>query len=103
MSQKKNIHAVARRLEGKRSKELMSSSSLSGMSQLSNSSEETLEAFVHKSQKSDRLEKWVIRDKICSENVEILYRDNVWLPDISEFYRLNYKWFRFRFNPYIDL
>ena len=35
------------KLEGKRSKELMSSSSLSGMSQLSNSSEEALEPFVH--------------------------------------------------------
>ncbi|XP_020281640.1 tubulin polyglutamylase TTLL5 isoform X3 [Pseudomyrmex gracilis] len=53
MSQRKNM----RRLEGKRSKELMSSSSLSGMSQLSNSSEETLEAFVHKPHKSDNLEK----------------------------------------------
>lgn len=44
-------------MERKRSKELMSSSSLSGMSQLSNGSEETLEAFVYKAHRSDNLEK----------------------------------------------
>ncbi|XP_011138899.1 tubulin polyglutamylase TTLL5 isoform X3 [Harpegnathos saltator] len=55
MSQRKNANATGK-LKGKRSKELMSSSSLSGMSQLSNSSEETLEAFVHKPHKSDNLE-----------------------------------------------
>ncbi|XP_014489452.1 PREDICTED: tubulin polyglutamylase TTLL5 isoform X3 [Dinoponera quadriceps] len=55
MSQRKNTNAAGK-LKGKRSKELMSSSSLSGMSQLSNSSEETLEAFVHKPHKSDNLE-----------------------------------------------
>ncbi|XP_046819364.1 tubulin polyglutamylase TTLL5 [Vespa crabro] len=42
-----------RKLEGKRPKESMSSSSLSGMSQLSNSSEETLEPFVHKPHNSN--------------------------------------------------
>ncbi|XP_077279774.1 tubulin tyrosine ligase-like 5 isoform X6 [Temnothorax americanus] len=53
MSQRKYTNAIER-LEGKRSKELMSSTSLSGMSQLSNSSEEALEALtVHKSHKSD--------------------------------------------------
>lgn len=44
---------VTGRLKGKRSKELMSSSSLSGMSQLSNSSEEALEALVHKSDNTE--------------------------------------------------
>ncbi|KOC61972.1 hypothetical protein WH47_05861 [Habropoda laboriosa] len=44
------------KLEGKRPKELMSSSSLSGMSQLSNSSEETLEPLVHKPHKSETSE-----------------------------------------------
>ncbi|XP_063992040.1 tubulin polyglutamylase TTLL5 isoform X2 [Diachasmimorpha longicaudata] len=44
----------SRRLDGKRPKELMSSSSLSGMSQLSNSSEEALEPFVtHKPENSE--------------------------------------------------
>lgn len=46
-----------RRLEGKRPKELMSSSSLSGMSQLSNSSEEGLEPFVHKPNKAEKTER----------------------------------------------
>ncbi|KAG7200185.1 hypothetical protein KM043_000619 [Ampulex compressa] len=46
LSQRKNNSTG--NLEEKRPKELMSSSSLSGMSQLSNSSEETLEPFVHK-------------------------------------------------------
>lgn len=45
-----------RKLEGKRPKELMSSSSLSGMSQLSNSSEETLEPLVHKPHKLETTE-----------------------------------------------
>lgn len=45
---------TARRLEGKRPKELMSSSSLSGMSQISNSSEETLEPLAHKSDNNER-------------------------------------------------
>ncbi|KAK1117239.1 hypothetical protein K0M31_016795 [Melipona bicolor] len=44
------------KLEGKRPKELMSSSSLSGMSQLSNSSEETLEPLVHKPHKLETTE-----------------------------------------------
>lgn len=48
---------TARRLEAKRPKELMSSSSLSGMSQLSNSSEETLEPLVHKPLKPDNSER----------------------------------------------
>lgn len=56
MSQRKYTN-VTGRLEGKRSKELMSSSSLSGMSQLSNSSEEALEALIHKPHKSDNLKK----------------------------------------------
>lgn len=56
MSQKKYTN-ITGRLEGKRSKELMSSTSLSGMSQLSNSSEEALEALIHKSPKSDHSEK----------------------------------------------
>ncbi|KYQ47236.1 Tubulin polyglutamylase TTLL5, partial [Trachymyrmex zeteki] len=47
---------VAGRLDLKRSKELMSSCSLSGMLQLSNNSEETLKTLVHKSHKSDNLE-----------------------------------------------
>ncbi|XP_071576774.1 tubulin polyglutamylase TTLL5 isoform X1 [Temnothorax nylanderi] len=55
MSQKKYTNVIER-LEGKRSKELMSSTSLSGMSQLSNRSEEALEALVHKSHKSDNSE-----------------------------------------------
>ena len=42
------------KLEGKRPKELMSSTSLSGMSQLSNSSEEALDPFVRCSVKSNR-------------------------------------------------
>lgn len=46
-----------RKLEGKRPKELMSSSSLSGMSQLSNSSEETLEPLVHKPHKLETTER----------------------------------------------
>ncbi|XP_058789899.1 tubulin polyglutamylase TTLL5 [Phymastichus coffea] len=46
LSQMKSI--TLGKLEGKRSKQLMSSSSLSGMSQLSNSSEEALEPYVHK-------------------------------------------------------
>lgn len=55
---KKNNINVIERMERKRSKELMSSSSLSGMSQLSNSSEETLDmAFVYKLHRSDNLEK----------------------------------------------
>ena len=57
LSQMKNI-AGGKREGNKRSKQLMSSSSLSGMSQLSNSSEEALEPFVHKAThnntKSDR-------------------------------------------------
>lgn len=53
MSQRKYTN-VTERLEGKRSKELMSSTSLSGMSQLSNSSEEALEALVHKSNNSEK-------------------------------------------------
>jgi len=53
MSQRKYTNA-AKRLEGKRSKELTSSSS---MSQLSNSNEEILETFIHKPHKSDNLEK----------------------------------------------
>ncbi|XP_072763799.1 tubulin polyglutamylase TTLL5-like isoform X3 [Anoplolepis gracilipes] len=53
---KRNNTIVIERMEKKRSKELMSSSSLSGMSQLSNSSEETLEAFIYKPHRSDNLE-----------------------------------------------
>lgn len=52
-----------RRLDGKRPKELMSSSSLSsGMSQLSNSSsgEETIEPFVHATRKSDTKERYIL-------------------------------------------
>ncbi|XP_036142627.1 tubulin polyglutamylase TTLL5 isoform X3 [Monomorium pharaonis] len=56
MSQKKYTNAT-KSLEEKRSKELMSSSSLSGMSQLSNSSEEALEVLVHKFHKSDNSKK----------------------------------------------
>jgi len=52
---------VVRRLDLKHSKKFMSSSSLSGMSQLSHNSEETLKTVVHKSHKSDNLEKWVTR------------------------------------------
>ncbi|XP_043271937.1 tubulin polyglutamylase TTLL5 [Venturia canescens] len=58
-----------RRLEGKRPKELMSSSSLSGMSQLSNSSEEGLEPFVHKPNKVEKTE------STSSENA----KGNEWL------------------------
>ncbi|KAL7301426.1 hypothetical protein TKK_0005867 [Trichogramma kaykai] len=58
LSQMKNI--TVSKLEGKRQKQqLISSSSLSGMSHLSNSSEEALEPLVHKpysSCKSDRLD-----------------------------------------------
>ncbi|KAK0182095.1 hypothetical protein PV327_000264 [Microctonus hyperodae] len=61
---------TARRLEGKRPKELMSSSSLSGMSQISNSSEETLEPLVHKPHKSDNNE---------SAPKESNTNDNEWL------------------------
>ncbi|XP_029157005.1 tubulin polyglutamylase TTLL5 isoform X2 [Nylanderia fulva] len=53
---KRNNTNIIERMERKRTKELMSSSSLSGMSQLSNSSEETLEAFVYKPCTSDNLE-----------------------------------------------
>ncbi|KAJ8673195.1 hypothetical protein QAD02_004457 [Eretmocerus hayati] len=52
LSQMKSI-AIGK-LEGKRSKQLMSSSSLSGMSQSSNSSEEALEPFVHRSHNTDK-------------------------------------------------
>lgn len=55
-TQRKNVNAT-KRFEEKRSKELMSSFSLSGMSQLSNSSDEGLEAFVHKPHTFDNLEK----------------------------------------------
>ncbi|XP_034941012.1 tubulin polyglutamylase TTLL5 [Chelonus insularis] len=58
------------RLKGKRSKELMSSSSLSGMSQLSHSSEETLEPFIHEPNKSD------ISESIPEKNNP---EDNEWL------------------------
>lgn len=44
-----NLRTSGGKLEGKRPKDLMSSSSLSGMSQLSNSSDEALEPLVHKS------------------------------------------------------
>jgi len=53
MSQRKYTNVIGR-LEGKRPKELVSSTSLSSMSQLSNSSEETLEALVHKSDNSEK-------------------------------------------------
>lgn len=56
-TKKDNINVIER-MERKCSKELMSSSSLSGVSQLSNSSEETLDmAFVYKPHRSDNLEK----------------------------------------------
>ncbi|XP_001602304.2 tubulin polyglutamylase TTLL5 isoform X2 [Nasonia vitripennis] len=55
LSQMKSI--TVGKLEGnKRSKQLMSSSSLSGMSQLSNSSEEAFEPLVHKPHNSDKSE-----------------------------------------------
>lgn len=44
----------ALRLEGKRTKELMSSSSLSGMSQMSNSSEEALEPFIRETSHNNK-------------------------------------------------
>lgn len=56
MFQKKYTN-VTGRLEEKRSKELMSSTSLSGISQLSNSSEEVLEVLIHKSHKPDNSKK----------------------------------------------
>lgn len=50
LSQKNsNLRTTPGKLDGKRTKDLMSSSSLSGMSQLSNSSDEALEPLVHKS------------------------------------------------------
>lgn len=61
MSQKNNTKRnntnIMERMEKKCSRELTSSSSLTSMSQLSNSSEETLEAFIYKSHRSDNLEK----------------------------------------------
>ncbi|XP_011640702.1 tubulin polyglutamylase TTLL5 isoform X2 [Pogonomyrmex barbatus] len=55
MSQRKYTN-VTGKLKGKSSKEFMSSFSLPGMSQLSTSSEETFEALVHKSYKSNKSE-----------------------------------------------
>ncbi|KZC06298.1 hypothetical protein WN55_10207 [Dufourea novaeangliae] len=60
-----------RKLEGKRPKELMSSSSLSGMSQLSNSSEETLVPLVHKPHKSES-SKSTTKDKSPPHNEWLL-------------------------------
>ncbi|KAK0088599.1 hypothetical protein PV325_011292 [Microctonus aethiopoides] len=62
---------TARRLEGKRPKELMSSSSLSGMSQISNSSEETLEPLAQKSDNNESTPK------------ETNTNDNEWLVNGS--------------------
>ncbi|XP_012272209.1 tubulin polyglutamylase TTLL5 isoform X2 [Orussus abietinus] len=59
------------KLEGKRPKELMSSSSLSGMSQLSNSSEETLEPFVHKPHASKKTDS-ATKDKSPPKNEWLL-------------------------------
>ena len=56
LSQMKTI--TVGKLDGKRSKQLMSSSSLSGISQLSNSSEEALEPFVQKSQINEKSERY---------------------------------------------
>ncbi|XP_033328006.2 tubulin tyrosine ligase-like 5 isoform X3 [Megalopta genalis] len=69
LSQMKTI--TVGKLEGKRPKELMSSSSLSGMSQLSNSSEETLEPLVHKPHKSETSES-TTKDKIPPHNEWLL-------------------------------
>lgn len=62
-----------RKLEGKRPKESMSSSSLSGMSQLSNSSEETLEPFVHKPHNSNTEKRWVLENYLNGYVVLNLY------------------------------
>ncbi|XP_024938905.1 tubulin polyglutamylase TTLL5 isoform X2 [Cephus cinctus] len=73
LSQMKNTSAG--KLEGKRPKELMSSSSLSGMSQLSNSSEEALVPFVHKPHNTDESES-TAKDKSPPGNEWILTGPN---------------------------
>ncbi|XP_011496468.1 PREDICTED: uncharacterized protein LOC105361069 isoform X2 [Ceratosolen solmsi marchali] len=72
--QMKSIRAG--KLEGKRSKQLMSSSSLSGMSQLSNSSEEALEPFVHKSHTSEQSDSGMAKDRNSQKNEWLLSSPN---------------------------